>query len=552
MENTIDYDVLSHLKTDINESGNIYDIFAAACKAFGDYGVQKTSDYVVENYRELINIIAEFDQSCKYRPFPSFADLREKVMAWLISLENRAKITFHDVYALINNIDRIHCYEMPDTTFSKRKEEEHVIIIPALNNISLTTVRILPRLNETLTEKMNSACERETEQGFRKRGVGDSGDLNSELFNYYVHDVAKEKFTPIIHRFTKSDADIVSQRLNNKKKEKKGHFLTVGLFPLWGGNPNKTLNIKYTNNTSNNTYYIKEMVDCSEIKLQTRFIQAITQCEAKGVDIVIFPEMIMTRKILLAIIEHIKKIPAERLPVLMVMGSIWETSEEKGTLDKRNVSVVLSCWGEAVIEQRKLTPFCYEKPGHDYGSSNNPWHKEVLSGGDQSIHIIDIEGIGRFSTNICIDVKNSQLITLLKRLRVDVVLAPAFSRSRELKDELKSLTSGYWSIVLLCNSCSALYDTDDSWTWIPDEFIRKNIPNGSSPGSGRKYKEIGFVFTPAKRNDSQDVHPTSLYMSNSCLSCKTEGCPGRILDIYYEKILSDSKHSYMWIDASER
>ena len=548
MVNTIDNIALKKLSEDIRKSKTIYDIVAAACMAFEPYSPQKKRGYIPEKYRVLTDSITNFDHFFETDPEEAFVQLQMEILSWLSKHQG---IDYSDLYALIYNIDRNHIYKEKVVSLSNRTSTIKEIF--GLNNITCTSYRIFPRLNNTLAKKMDDACKQATGKPFRTQGFGMSYTLNSDMKNYDILDVAQEEFPPVIHRFSKSAADVITQRV-----KRKGDRLTAGLFPLWGGNRIKTLDPKYTEKT----FYIEQMCPYAEKMIRKRVFKALERCKEMGVDIAIFPEMLMTRSILDDVkkyvndnvINNIVEAQENEFPVLFVMGTIWESVEEMGILDQRNVSVVLSGSGDVIIEQHKQTPFQFKKPNHTY-AEDGPFagHKEELSLTDKTIHIIDIEGIGRVFTHICLDVLNPRLMTLLKILCADLVLVPAFSPSKELKEELESLTKGYWSTVLLCNACSALCDLNDEW--ISYEIINENIKVKDEKVKDEKendkdYLEIGFILTPAKYGTGKSLALDSLHFSESCISCQIDGCPGRIIDIYYQNYLKpDKKHNYGRIDV---
>lgn len=235
-----------------------------------------------------------------------------------------------------------------------------------------------------------------------------------------------------------------------------------------------------------------------------------------------------------------------QFPILIVMSTIWEMSEMSsvnGDRGGRNVSVVLSCFGDVVTEQHKQTPFRYPKPGHIYAKGEKQGHLEELSFENKTIHIIDIEGAGRFFTLICLDVLNDRIISLQKKMRADVVLAPTFSQSGNMRSEIDLLVKEYWSIILLCNSCSALCAPTDKW--IPVERIIEK--------SAYDANKIGFILTPAKMDTRQTIHEIPFQFSESCIFCQRDGCPGRIFDIHYNEFIKIEEDSTSgWVDINKR
>jgi predicted amidohydrolase len=530
----ISNDASSKLTADVQNSGNIYDILASACEAFGNYAPNKLDEYPRDYHESLFTTINTFIQCDQYNRPEAFPQLRADLYRWLSGLGN--KIDYVDVYALIYNID-LYCHHPP--VIPSYNQNGTVVEFSGLNDINRTRFRILPRLNNTLAYEMHTACKWATSSGFRKSGMGESDTLNSLLKNYFIVDSVQEPFLPIIHQFSNIAALEIKSRLENKK-----NCLTVGLFPLWGGSEPETFVSKFTTNT----FYIDGIFPDVEDVLFKRIKTALERCREAGVDIAIFPEMLMTQNILMKIkaliYEEQCKFDTEdgrgrtqHFPTLIVMGTIWESA------DRSNVSVILSSHGDVHIEQHKQTPFFWSR-ANELVAQDEPekeyekYYIEGLSLNNRNIHIIDIEDVGRFFTLICLDVLNPRIMTLLKKLRADFVLVPSFSSSKEITNELNSLTAGYWSTTMLCNACSALNKTKNGW-------ISENVVS-------TRDKELGFVLSPAKIGTSQKLFHLPITFSNSCIGCQNTECPGRIIDIHYREYIKGKNDKPDRIRVEER
>lgn len=541
MGDAINHRKIEQLKKNIENSTNIYDIVVAAYITFGAYSSQKKANYKADDYRELMEYIVAFDQCVESNPASALSQLQLELVDWL---SEKKQVKYLDVYALILNIDRNHQYRMPAVALSSRRQhfEEFFGL-----NYEHKRYQVIPRVRDSISMKMNSAFEQATGKGLRKRGSGYSGKLNSELRHYDIFDKEKETYLPLIHRFTENAAKKIKKRL-----EKKGHYLTVGLFPLWGRELCQTLEFDYTANT----FSVKGMIPEVEIEIQKRIEQAFVRCKEMKVDVAIFPEMMMTRSNLEKLISHVEMMSEDELPMLMIMGTVWETVIGQEGQDKRNVSVVLSCFGDVVIEQHKQTPFSFEKPHHEYAEYEEG-HEEELSLKDKNIRIIDIEDVGRFFTLVCRDVLNEAVMAWPKGLYADMVLVPAFSKSKNLRGELNLLTADYWGVALLCNSCSALCPPGKKW--IPEEIIRENIPvcpermGKKANNKDKEYLEMGFVLTPAKEGTVPKAHYNPIHFSKLCIACQSRECPGWIFDIHYKTFLfPDEEYNYGRIGVQER
>jgi len=575
---------LDELEADINESTNIYDILAAANIALGAYSPEIKARYKRENYGELCNHVASFE----YDGLP-FDNFKEKVVEWLSALKFASPdIDPVDAYALIKCIDSIHSYKV--TAPSGCAEEDLITIkqIPALNSRHIEELQILPRLKNhgsktlTLSEEMNLACKKQDKdkKGFRKRFPRESLFINSSLVNFDIFTKSVGTPSVVVHRFSNEASTRLSTRLGDK-----GKCLTIGLFPLWGGNFNKTWRVNYTDTT----FTVTGMEENAEERMLNRFKAALDRCKEKNVDIAVFPEMTMTWKNLDEIKEHIKRIPEDKRPLFVVLGTIWENGAKDGTGYNQNVCIVMSQRGEILFKQQKLSSFRFGEEKLSF--------EEELSFNDRTLHVIDIEEVGRFCISICSDVISPTPIGLLKGLCADVVLVPAFSPSRELKSELESLAKGFWTTAILCNCCSALAmdDISDEDCWIPKEILEKQIKflvkhhnfhkrfcrlasqrlakwrflakaiarlkfrnssiirKGLTEEDKRRVWELGFIMTPAKDGASPAADINALGVSGSCINCQSvDMCLGGIFDVHYTNYLPPSPAKHGRIDVKQR
>ena len=557
MRKIIKKETIDKLIQGINAGSNIYDIMAAVCLALSPYSSQNIRDYDCNNikYQPLKDCIQAYENGMNNTPDEKnglFDELQKAINKWLENQrDNMKEIEYIDIYSVINNIDSIYTFKwhresdpskqpfepdrLPLSLKSSAKESEEPFI--RLNKTHSESYNILPKYKNLLAGKMNKACKKKTNKDFRDFRTDHEGNtLSAKLNNYVIINVAPESYFPIIHCVSGNNALIISDRLRAKKD-----CLKVGMFPLWAGNANNTLNFKYTANT----FYIDGIPKEFEESLLERLKKALDRCKEKKVDIAIFPEMIMTRKNLDAIINRIKKEHADDLPILMVMGTIWETVNENGELIRINESVVLSCFGEVVATQRKKLPAFWKKPDHIYAKGEKGHEEELAM--DRSIHMIDIEGVGRFSILICKDVLDDNIMPLLKSLYTDMVFVPAFSTSSKFTGELDPLTTVFWVSVLFCNACSALYSKESErikaeWIgaeWIPNELIGDNIKGDDREEVKTDYLEIGFVRTPSKEGSEQNIHHKPLHFLPSCISCESRECPGRFFNIYYTEYDGD-------------
>ena len=557
----IDTDTLNELKKNISDSNSIYDILAAAYKAFssGDTGyVSKKDGYDRNNYRDLIDQINNFHEEMAEaksdeREINAFNVIKDYIysFSWLFLKGAKTsegavekETTYLDLYALIHNLDILHPYITPQRGILI--DRSNPLIEFSSLNAHLDQILIIPRINAHVYKQMGGASEKTIKRLYDRSDAGSSDSINYILENYDILNINKGDYLPHVHRFNRIYAYDIDNRLRAKE-----NCIRVGLFPLWGGNIRDVLYIK----ESDESFWIDEDATTDDMKvvrseLKERYIKALDRCKDMNVDIVVFPEMLMTRTILNEVESYIENCAPYDLPLLMIMGSIWEKDRENSQSDSnagQNVSVVFSSYGQKIFEQHKKIPFDYrnkkETSQNSDASESRRGHQELLSQRDKKIHIIDIGGFGRIFTLICRDVLNSTLITLLKDLRADMVLVPMFSPSINMLDELESLTKVHLATEFLCNSCSALCEDDAQWF----------VVNVDNDGWTDEYKDkLGGVFTPEKENGKQTtVCYSPICFSESCEKCQSEECLGSVFDIKYNEYSTPKGNGALYNDRTD-
>ena len=161
-----------------------------------------------------------------------------------------------------------------------------------------------------------------------------------------------------------------------------------------------------------------------------------------------------------------------------------------------NKCSVIDCCGELIFEHYKQSPF-----------EDDEGFTESISTSDNTTHILDIDGIGRFMTGICKDITDIDLISLIEKLFVDFFILPAFSPSFDIVRVPDNLGKE-WTTVLCCNTCAAKH-----------------------PSSGK----VSFISIPAKHLSTPETRVYGFPDKSGCNDCTTP-CSGFIVKLKFMEL----------------
>lgn len=171
-------------------------------------------------------------------------------------------------------------------------------------------------------------------------------------------------------------------------------------------------------------------------------------------DILVFPEMIGTEKMLEKILRDLSCVGKEKLPALIVFPSIWEKTEND--YNNINKSYLILKGEEILFQQNKHCDY-------KYYLKDEPVYEDINAVADQikNIHLLHIEGLGRICIIICYDyLDTAYRDQLMKNLCPTLVCSPSFSTGSfnfEILAESYFHQGCNW---IWCNTCSAANETD--------------------------------------------------------------------------------------------
>lgn len=172
----------------------------------------------------------------------------------------------------------------------------------------------------------------------------------------------------------------------------------------------------------------------------------------KKIDILVFPEMLGTRKILQEIMTEVNERKVEQVPKLIVFPSIWEKTEQDA--NNMNISCLVLNGEEIIFEQPKRKRFHYKKGEMEVYEDINCEDNNILN-------VLHIDGIGRLCIVICYDFlqkENRQMI--LNSVYPSLICSPSFSTGSFDFNILKEAGFAYGCNWVWCNTCSAMHETE--------------------------------------------------------------------------------------------
>ena len=311
-------------------------------------------------------------------------------------------------------------------------------------------------------------------------------DINSRLHNYIIKSDCSMEYPPEIF-------ELADDKRFSTKIMKNGR-IKIGIFPLTNICLDKLLNVL----TDSDYFWIDNMHEKYEDFLCGRYLEAIKICIEHDIDIAVFPEMLLSNKILEAV-KGFLKAQYDCATRFYILGTIWENGCNKAVIVNQN--------GELIFEQHKKTPFIYEG------------REERLSYSDKTINIIDIDDIGRLFTLVCKDGDHDNLLNCIREFYGHMIILPSFSPSLDMKSASDELASRYWCSTIMVNSCSALCSDDKKASKL---FFEE--------------EKIGYISLPAKTKNERVYHNIFYRFSEKCQDCDTLCSGGKMIDFSFDSV----------------
>lgn len=474
--------MLGHLR----EIRKIYDLMALCCSYIFKEYAKNPIEFSALNlddrrYNELYDAIQLYCVQCEevgHRQ--AIEELKRFLFKFLESGINVEKCM-----AIVSDIDEL----VEVKICSKIINGTNIIKYSALNSQYTDQVKILPRFKDTFIDRANQKLGNASFSFLRDSRQNACSPVDDQVTNYMIWDSKHIEQYPVwIYHF--DDMSLVKKHFDKRNR------IVLGIVPFSNVDTEKLLNIKI----ENRTFCIENMDPDIEEGLKQKYSDICEKAESEDIDFLVFPEMMMTRKILSGINKKEKK----NSPRLIVNGSIWK--------DKTNKSIVSDENGDEIFSYFKKTPYTFEEDGIEY--------KEFLDKSkNKEYHVLELDGFGRVGIGICKDLVSEEIKLFHKCIGTNLLIVPAYTKSMDLEASAENLSKEYNCVVAVVNACSAL-KKDESRT------------------------RIGFITLPAKmKSDRAGV--TIRYFRDECLKQCERNCKAKKITIDFErKNLYEDRESF--------
>jgi len=498
---------------ELESARNIYDIMAI-CYAhiIEDKNFDINNVYDKSTMDIFNKILNKYLEDKQFSPCYAFKYLKQAI---LISL-NYKPLSTTEYYCLLISIDSCEIYNYRNSTYL----DDQFKTYKSLNEIYNKKIKIYPVLLSNYREDFNSIYKEEYKNNYlRERKKYDSLSVNSKLKSYIIFD---DDYNITIHELIEYE-DFIN-RIYNKKE------LRIAICPILNTNLHDIFNITYTENMKFNINNMKDNIEGKIIERCNQFIENLSD----NIDFLIFPEMLMTEKIINSIISKLH----EQDIKFVFCGSVWE--------NRNNICHVFYESME-IFQYYKKIPFDLKYSEDDFKTiiknCSNVEQKCLLDSflfshdfkekiifsehliHDCNIHVIDINNFGRILTYICKDIDDDCYMNLTRILQGDFIILPACNPSNDLTNNAATLSERYHCTTIMCNTCSSLKHLEENIDSLNEKIENKN--------------KIGFIITPSKDNTTRSHRKIFYTFNEECRNCDSF-CNGRIFNIDLEELFFEN------------
>lgn len=418
---------INKIKMEINNSQNIFDIYIYIFALLKKYqaNVINLMSQDINGYTSCLKKVEEiFD---KYREKVCFDEFKSNLCNYLETYDE------NELLKLISIIQRIDSnnYKNPISRYNcifedmEENDGEKYSEIKMLNTNKTEIIGKVYYRQKTYIENLfnlNKFPRSEDRRGSSLEGL--VSNLIIVPTNHLADDYKVE--------FLKVKSDYVLDKIKNCEGK-----LSFALVPFSGDKD-------YLIYHNEGNLFIIDGVKDEEIYI-TKLLNIMDHLKNRQVDIVIFPEMVFTSKMLSALKKYLRKEENKGYFTLIVSGSIWEK--------KSNWCEVLDGNGITISKQYKLNQFHltndYNKAGNNEGI--------LIDSSRRIINIYDIDGLGRICTPICVDFITEDYFNNILKMGTNVCFAPTCTTSlQEFYDNSKKIGCHNYGSIFISNTCITL------------------------------------------------------------------------------------------------
>ena len=498
--------ICNHFQSYVQNAENIFDIMAAAYITLSPF---EPSLSVIQD-PILKDILSRFKE--ENNKFYAFDNLKEELIEWIYSQENMEHhVIRKKLFCIIRLIDNKCIADI------KSSLPDSYIQYFSLNHMFQNEISILPRFHSLAINALSNTIAKEDKYGFYGRNYSKTADISGYLNNFIIY--KKSKIKPsIIHSNQHEEI--------RTEFEQKKHKLKIAVFPLSNINIKNIFKTEEDIVKTNGLFRVKSPIKEQENYIFERYKKALEICRDQGVDIAVFPEMLLTKKIQDDIIDFIKtqEDKIRQFPWFIWLGTIWEKRENK--------CIVIDQYGKIVFEQKKYVPYEYTKDSTQKQTETKGKIKireDLSHESEWVVQFLDLPGFFRIATAICRDISDEILNATLKELYSNMLIIPAFSNTNRLQRHIDTLVREQ-IIVLVCNACSALCEKPKEMFEIDEQKIGENLT-------------FCYLCMPAKSSEDNAADYYTAKFNYACKECSLH-CKGFIWEIDFSKcIKKNSRYS---------
>ena len=459
---------------------------------YTEFSSTNVHKYNPNENRDIQEIISVFFERSSYDYDGAIIELTENIS----ELGKRRKFNFNDFYSIITSIDRHYKYVPKVSGMDFNTFNDYITLSESFEDYD---IMLLPRPGKTFIDEFNKTLkEHEKNESKQKSGLRKCLPYNNNNINAYLknlllinkNDVNSNQL--VVHEYIESKYNktlFINNILNRKS-------IKLVLVPV----TKKCLDEIFDIDNDGSFFWIKGIKSSEEEKIVKLYITIIDKYRSADVDFIVFPELFLTENILNAVQNYLLESESERLQ-FFILGSMWE--------DYKNKTVVMTSDGEYICDQLKQIPFTF----------NNL--EEKLINDNSIINILDFPNFARINIFICRDITDDKLMSIPKQIGTNLIIAPSYSSSLNMKGIAKNLASNYYCTTIMVNSCSAKF-------------------NDSSVNNRRN---LGFVCQPLKNGTESDNKVIEYKFDKKCNLCNYD-CLGYTVEIMFNELYNQNEKTF--------
>lgn len=351
---------------------------------------------------------------------------------------------------------------------SKDSIKENMIFYNSLNSFEADKYKLYPKQKNIIT----SIIDELDESDYKLREKVSSCAINGFLCNFLVLEEIDYKVTYRIKAFP-----LLKKRILERKKID----IVVNSFS------NKNIMGYFDCDTTGGKFSIIKAKEDLDDELYNRFYESLKKSLDQKPDLVIFPEMYLSTRILNDIESNIKNLKIYK-STLILIGTLSQ--------DSTNTAYLYDNYGNRLLVQKKYGQYKF-KPDKKVNYTlveNRTWDNQ----NDILISALDLTGIGRLSIAICKDMKSKYKTDALINFDANILLIPSYSPSNDITSNFTYFSKEYHMSMIFCNALAPFVNQENN------ELKRDNPTLGMVVLPGKVGSIRSATITYFEHNDDKD------------------------------------------------